>query len=86
MKNLIAELLVKLAEKEEEAKELTAQVEALEIVMTALLRHMEKKQFDALVTDVESALDQADPRPYVPERDMEILRQYLNKLLRHPRS
>ena len=29
MKNLIAELLVKLAQKEEESKELTAQVEAL---------------------------------------------------------
>jgi hypothetical protein len=86
MKNLIAELLVKLAEKEEESKELTAQVEALEIVMTALLRHMEKNQFQALVTDVESALDQADPRPYVSERDTEILRQYLKKLLRHPRS
>ncbi|MBE0179796.1 anti-adapter protein IraP, partial [Klebsiella aerogenes] len=40
MKNLIAELLVNLAQKEEEAKELTVQVEALEIVVTALLRHM----------------------------------------------
>ncbi|KNC92170.1 anti-adapter protein IraP [Trabulsiella odontotermitis] len=86
MKNLIAELLVKLAEKEEEAKELTAQVEALEIVMTALLRHMEKNQFEALVTDVESALDAAEPRPNVSEHDTEILRQYLKKLLRHPRS
>ena len=38
MKNLIAELLVKLAQKEEESKELVAQVEALEIVVTALLR------------------------------------------------
>ena len=35
MKNLIAELLVKLAQKEEESKELVAQVEALEIVVTA---------------------------------------------------
>ena len=34
MKNLIAELLVNLAQKEEEAKELTVQVEALEIVVT----------------------------------------------------
>lgn len=40
MKNLIAELLVKLAQKEEESKELVAQVEALEIVVTALLRQM----------------------------------------------
>ncbi len=42
MKNLIAELLVKLAQKEEESKELVAQVEALEIVVTALLRQMAK--------------------------------------------
>lgn len=33
MKNLIAELLFKLAQKEEESKELCAQVEALEIIV-----------------------------------------------------
>ena len=38
MKNLIAELLVKLAQKEEEAKELTVQVEALEIVVIQAVR------------------------------------------------
>lgn len=42
MKNLIAELLVKLAQKEEESKELVARAEALEIVVTALLRQMAK--------------------------------------------
>lgn len=40
MKNLIAELLFKLAQKEEESKELCAQVEALEIIVTAMLRNM----------------------------------------------
>lgn len=38
MKNLIAELLFKLAQKEEESKELCAQVEALEIIVTEI-RH-----------------------------------------------
>ena len=47
MKNLIAELLVKLAQKEEESKELVAQVEALEIVVTALLRQMAKPEQEA---------------------------------------
>ena len=58
MKNLIAELLVKLAQKEEEAKELTVQVEALEIVVTALLRHMEHDAQQALIQDIEQAIDQ----------------------------
>lgn len=41
MKNLIAELLVKLAEKEATAKEQVAQIEALEIVVTALVRKLD---------------------------------------------
>ena len=74
MKNLIAELLVNLAQKEEEAKELTVQVEALEVVVTALLRHMAQ------------AIEQASPGPLVDDRDAQLLQQYIKKLLRHPRS
>ena len=61
MKNLIAELLVKLAQKEEESKELVAQVEALEIVVTALLRQMAKTDQQALIESVEGALDSVRP-------------------------
>ncbi|MGL4724831.1 MAG: anti-adapter protein IraP [Scandinavium sp.] len=86
MKNLIAELLVKLAEKEEESKELVVQVEALEIVVTALLRHMRQSEQQALITDIEAALDEAKPQSQVPDRDAELLNQYIKKLLRHPRS
>ncbi len=86
MKNLIAELLVKLAEKEEESKELVAQVEALEIVVTALLRRLEQEERSALVTSIEGALDDASPKTAVPVQDTELLRQYLKKLLIHPRS
>ncbi|EMM7211698.1 TPA: anti-adapter protein IraP [Klebsiella pneumoniae] len=82
MKNLIAELLVKLAQKEEEAKELTVQVEALEIVVTALLRHMEHDAQQALIQDI----DQVTPCPPVNDHDAMLLQQYLKKLLRHPRS
>ena len=57
MKNLIAELLVKLAQKEEESKELVAQVEALEIVVTALLRQMAKNEQQTLIENVEGALE-----------------------------
>jgi Sigma-S stabilisation anti-adaptor protein. len=86
MKNLIAELLVKLAEKEEESKELVVQVEALEIVVTALLRHMRPPEQQALITDIESALKEAKPVPQVTDHDTELLHQYIKKLLRHPRS
>lgn len=86
MKNLIAELLVKLAQKEEESKELVAQVEALEIVVTAMLRRMEQKEQDALIQGIEGALQEANPPSEVPYRDTELLNQYVKKLLLHPRS
>ena len=86
MQNLIAELLVKRAEKEEESKELVAQVEALEIVVTALLRHMAKQEQQALIDSIEGALEKAKPDQQVPAQDAEMLQQYVKKLLRHPRS
>ncbi|MGE0971661.1 anti-adapter protein IraP [Klebsiella sp. WOUb02] len=86
MKNLIAELLVNLAQKEEETKELTVQVEALEVVVTALLRHMAQDAQQALIHDIEQAIEQASPGPLVDERDARRLQQYIKKLLRHPRS
>jgi tRNA pseudouridine-54 N-methylase len=86
VKNLIAELLVNLAQKEEETKELTVQVEALEVVVTALLRHMEQDARQALINDIEQAIEQASPGPLVDERDAQRLQQYIKKLLRHPRS
>jgi hypothetical protein len=49
-------LLVRLAQKEEEAKELAAQVDALEIVVTALLRQMAKNDQQALIDSIEGAL------------------------------
>lgn len=86
MKNLIAELLVKLAEKEEESKELVAQVEALEIVVTALLRRMAAAEQQALILSIEGALEEALPGDKVSHQDTELLQQYVKKLLRHPRN
>ena len=86
MRNLIAELLLKLAQKEEESKELVAQVEALEIVVTALLRQMAKSEQQALIDSVEGALDEVRPDKQVSVEDSEMLQQYVKKLLRHPRS
>jgi len=86
VKNLIAELLLKLAQKEEESKELVAQVEALEIVVTALLRQMAQSEQQALIDSVEGALDEVRPDKQVSVEDSEMLQQYVKKLLRHPRS
>jgi len=86
VKNLIAELLLKLAQKEEESKELVAQVEALEIVVTALLRQMAKSEQQALIDSVDGALDEVRPDKQVSVEDSEMLQQYVKKLLRHPRS
>ena len=86
MKNLVAELLVNLAQKEEEAKELTVQVEALEIVVTALLRHMAEDTQQRLIQDIETAMEQVKPGPLVDDRDTQLLQQYIKKLLRHPRN
>lgn len=84
MKNLIAELLLKLAQKEEESKELVAQVEALEII-AAMLRNMAQNEQEMLIRQVEGALEGVKPDASVPDHDTELLRQYVKKLLRHPR-
>ena len=86
MKNIISELLLRLAQKEEESKELVAQVEALEIIVTAMLRNMAQNEQQKLIHQVEDALDGVKPDASVPDYDTELLRQYVKKLLRHPRS
>ncbi|MFW0697118.1 anti-adapter protein IraP [Pantoea sp. R13S299] len=83
MKNLIAELLVKLAEKEATAKEQMAQIEALEIVVTALVRKLEPQQHLAMTTSIETAMDNVAG---ANEDDALLLRNYIEKLLRHPRQ
>ena len=81
MKNLIAELLVKLAEKEATAKEQMAQIEALEIVVTALVRKLEPQQHLAITTSIESAMDNVAD---ADDNDARLLRNYIEKLLHHP--
>ena len=77
MKNLIAELLFKLAQKEEESKELCAQVEALEMAQNDQQR---------LIDQVEGALYEVKPDASIPDDDTELLRNYVKKLLKHPRQ
>jgi ribosomal protein L12E/L44/L45/RPP1/RPP2 len=83
MKNLIAELLLKLAEKEEESKELVVQVEALEIVLTAMLRKLNPEQFHEIAANIKLAMPPIAPAAETPDTTM--LRSYVEKLLDHPR-
>ncbi|KAA5928592.1 anti-adapter protein IraP [Pantoea sp. Bo_2] len=83
MKNLIAELLIKLAEKEATAKEQVAQIEALEIVVTALVRKLDPPQHLEMTTTIETAMDNVAD---ADNDDVRLLRNYIEKLLRHPRQ
>ncbi|MDH2067582.1 anti-adapter protein IraP [Pantoea sp. GD03673] len=83
MKNLIAELLVKLAEKEATAKEQVAQIEALEIVVTALVRKLEPQQHLEMTATIETAINNVAD---ADNDDVRLLRNYLEKLLRYPRQ
>jgi hypothetical protein len=47
---------------------------------------MEQDAQQALINDIEQAIEQASPGPLVDERDAQRLQQYIKKLLRHPRS
>ncbi|MCE0800352.1 anti-adapter protein IraP [Buttiauxella sp. S04-F03] len=81
MKNLISELLTKLAEKEEESKEFVAQIEALEIVIFAILERMERSERLAIITNIEDALNENQPDDSVTANDNTVLKQYLSRLL-----
>lgn len=87
MKNLIAELLVRLAQKEEESKERGAQVEALEIVVTALLRKLDGEQRQQINTSISEAMLTASTS-IAPDytRDASLLENYIQRLLHHPRQ
>lgn len=85
MKNLIAELLIKLAEKEEESKELVAQVEALEIVVTAMLRKMNVEQQQDIAQGIQLAMNTAADGA-TNKQDAHLLHGYIEKLLKYPRS
>ncbi|HEY3589806.1 MAG TPA: anti-adapter protein IraP [Buttiauxella sp.] len=83
MRNLISELLAKLAEKEEESKEFVAQIEALEIVIAAMLSRMEQSDQQAIITNIENALNDVHPKETATVRDTVLLKQYLSRLLSH---
>lgn len=81
MKNFIAELLIKLAEKEEETKELAVQVKALEIIVTGLLQNIDQDQKVKLISCVESSLEALSQCPPNESDDRYELNKNLARLL-----
>lgn len=84
MKNLISELLAKLAEKEEESKEFVAQIEALEIVIFTMFERMEYSERLAIITNIGDALNETQPDDSVTADDTTLLKKYLSRLLPPP--
>lgn len=84
MKNLIAELLITLAEKEEASKEQVVQIEALELVITAMLRMMPPEQHQSLVNSIDTAMIHAG----VDHKDHNaaLLKNAVTRLLHRPHS
>ena len=62
------------------------QVEALEIIVTAMLRNMAQNDQQRLIDQVEGALYEVKPDASIPDDDTELLRDYVKKLLKHPRQ
>ncbi|HCX5959106.1 TPA: sigma-S stabilization anti-adapter protein IraP, partial [Escherichia coli] len=56
------------------------------IIVTAMLRNMAQNDQQRLIDQVEGALYEVKPDASIPDDDTELLRDYVKKLLRHPRQ
>jgi len=81
MKNFIAELLIKLAEKEEETKELAVQIKTLEIIVTGLLQNLDQDQKLRFVDSVETSLESLSHGASIDSYDRYQINKNLARLL-----
>ena len=81
MKNLIAELLLKIAEKEAETEALQARVQALEIMLASLLKNTNAMVRHSVIDDIEHCHFSTTYSPDNTDGKREMLHIYLNKLL-----
>ena len=63
MKNLVTDLLLKLAQKEEESQDLAVQVETLERVIIEMLRNMAWNDRQIFIRQIEGALADVNCMP-----------------------
>ncbi len=81
MKNFIAELLIKLAKKEEETKELLIQIRTLEVIVTGLLQSLDKEQKLKLIGSIEVTLESLSHSASIDGYDSYELNKNLARLL-----
>lgn len=86
MKNFIAELLVKLAEKEDEANALRIQVDALEVVVTTLLLHMKQQPQSDLESNITATLNKLTPQEDASDHHSELLYNHVKRLFLAPEN
>lgn len=84
MKNFIAELLIKLAEKEEETKELAVEVKTLGIIVTGLFQSLEQDQRLRFIAGIEASLESLSHGPTVDGYDYGELNKNLASFLLVP--
>ncbi|MEX3019125.1 sigma-S stabilization anti-adapter protein IraP [Kluyvera sp. STS39-E] len=85
MKNFIAELLVKLAEKEDEANALRVQVDALEVVVTTLLQHMQQGHSSSLDSAITATLNKLQSSEQIASDNSELLYNHVKRLFLSPK-
>ncbi|AUX93872.1 anti-adapter protein IraP [Mixta gaviniae] len=82
MKNLVIDILMKLAKMDVEAKEMTAQVEAQSLLIAALLLTAGKEGSDSIETNINNAVIAATQASSdVVQSDVDLLLTHINRLL-----
>ncbi|MBK4715805.1 MULTISPECIES: anti-adapter protein IraP [Tenebrionibacter/Tenebrionicola group] len=81
MKNLIAELLVKLAEKDAELDEQDARISALECLVTLLIGQMSSTDFYSFTTRINEDITQFTSCNNTHLKHPELIQQHMRKLL-----
>jgi hypothetical protein len=87
MKNLVADLLIKLSRIEVDAKDLTAQVEAQALVIAGIILVLDKELADNVSSTINNAIVSAvdESSEEILTSDVELLHEHIDRLFSLPR-
>ncbi|QCR35308.1 anti-adapter protein IraP [Nissabacter sp. SGAir0207] len=86
MKNLVADVLIKMSKIEVETKDLTAQVEAQSLVLAALILTVDRALAENVSQTINQAIVSAETDfEGIVSSDVVLLRSHLNRLLTLPK-
>lgn len=86
MKNLVADVLIKMSKIEVETKDLTAQVEAQSLVLAALILTVDRALAENVSQTINQAIVSAETDfEQIVSSDVVLLRSHLNRLLTLPK-